>query len=151
MAFVTQTTLSVDDTKEIIAILKRRFPNIVAPFKEDICYATTNRQNAVKAISSDCDAFIVVGAKNSSNSNRLVEVAKVSGCPKSILIARASELDLKWLENVTTLGVTAGASAPEILVQELIQKLREVFEITLKELSQVREDVHFSLPNSLLN
>lgn len=151
LAFVTQTTLSVDDTKEIIAILKRRFPNIVAPFKEDICYATTNRQTAVKAISSDCDAFIVVGAKNSSNSNRLVEVAKVSGCPKSILIARASELDLKWLENVKTLGVTAGASAPEILVQELIQKLGEVFEITLKELSQVREDVHFSLPNSLLN
>ena len=151
LAFVTQTTLSVDDTKEIIAILKRRFPNIVAPFKEDICYATTNRQTAVKAISSECDAFIVIGAKNSSNSNRLAEVAKASGCPKSILIARASELDFNWLENVKTLGVTAGASAPEILVQELIQTLSEEFEITLKELSQVSEKVHFSLPNTLLN
>ena len=151
LAFVTQTTLSVDDTKDIIKILKRRFPKIVAPFKEDICYATTNRQTAVKAISSECDAFIVVGAQNSSNSNRLAEVARASGCPKSILIARASGLDFNWLRNVKTLGVTAGASAPEILVQELIQTLSEKFEITLKEFSRVPEDVHFSLPNSLLN
>ena len=149
LAFVTQTTLSVDDTSEIISILQRRFPNIEAPRKEDICYATTNRQAAVKALTPNCDAFVVLGAPNSSNSNRLAEVATAAGCPKSILIERASELDIAWLEGVNTVGVTAGASAPELLVQELISTLKDNFHIELKEINVTTEDVHFSLPSAL--
>lgn len=149
LAFVTQTTLSVDDTAAIVAALQARFPNIEAPRKEDICYATTNRQAAVKTLAPDCDAFVVLGAPNSSNSNRLAEVAQAMGCEKSILIERAADLDLAWLENAKTVGITAGASAPELLVQELIAALREEYDVTVREVSVTTEDVHFSLPRVL--
>jgi 4-hydroxy-3-methylbut-2-en-1-yl diphosphate reductase len=149
LAFVTQTTLSVDDTAEIVRALQRRFPNIEAPRKEDICYATTNRQAAVKTLAPDCDAFIVIGAPNSSNSNRLAEVAAAMGCPKSILIERAADLDMAWMDGAETLGITAGASAPELLVQELISALREKFDVTVREVAVTTEDVHFSLPRAL--
>ncbi len=149
LAFVTQTTLSVDDTAAIVAALQRRFPAIEAPRREDICYATTNRQAAVKAITPDCDALIVLGAPNSSNSNRLAEVAIAAGCPKTLLIERASGFDLAWLDGVKCLGITAGASAPELLVQELIDACRERFEVTVEEINVTEEDVHFSLPRVL--
>ena len=149
LSFVTQTTLSVDDTAEIVATLKRRFPGIGAPRTEDICYATTNRQAAVKALAQDCDAFVVLGAPNSSNSNRLAEVATVAGCEKSILIERAAELDLGWMDHVSTVGVTAGASAPEILVKELLDLFEIHFDVTVKEVSVTTEDMHFSLPRAL--
>jgi len=149
LAFVTQTTLSVDDTAEIVSILQRRFPNIEAPRKEDICYATTNRQAAVKDLADECDALIVLGAPYSSNSSRLAEVALTVGCPKSTLIQRASDLEDGWLDDVTTLGVTAGASAPEILVQELIDALGEKYDVTVEERNVVDENVTFSLPRAL--
>jgi len=149
LAFVTQTTLSVDDTAAIVAALQARFPNIEAPRKEDICYATTNRQAAVKTLAPDCDAFIVLGAPNSSNSNRLAEVAQAMGCEKSVLIERAAELDLAWLGDAETIGITAGASAPELLVQELIAALRTEYDVTVREVSVTTEDVHFSLPRVL--
>lgn len=149
LAFVTQTTLSVDDTSEIISILQRRFPNIEAPRKEDICYATTNRQAAVKDLADECEAMIVLGAPNSSNSNRLAEVALTIGCPKSTLIQRAAELEDDWLDGVSTLGVTAGASAPEILVQELIDTLSGRFDVTVEERNIIDENVTFSLPRAL--
>ncbi|MFL2669425.1 MAG: 4-hydroxy-3-methylbut-2-enyl diphosphate reductase [Alphaproteobacteria bacterium] len=149
LSYVTQTTLSVDDTEEIVTVLKERFPNIKSPPMEDICYATTNRQAAVKALTSNCDAVIVIGAPNSSNSNRLAEVAKAAGCPKSILIGRADELDMVWLEDVKTVGVTAGASAPEFLVQELISRLKETFDVDLQEICVATENIRFSLPNAL--
>ena len=149
LAFVTQTTLSVDDTAEIVSILRRRFPSIEAPRKEDICYATTNRQAAVKALAQECDAMIVLGAPYSSNSNRLAEVASNAGCAKSALIQRAAELDPEWLEGVQTLGITAGASAPEVLVQELIDALRGRFDVSVEEHSVIDEDVTFSLPRAL--
>ena len=126
LAYVTQTTLSVDDTVEIVKILQRRFPTIEAPRTEDICYATTNRQAAVKDIANECDAIIVLGAPNSSNSNRLSEVALTIGCPKSALIQRATDLDNSWLDDVETLGITAGASAPESRVHEIIQEMRQL-------------------------
>jgi 4-hydroxy-3-methylbut-2-enyl diphosphate reductase len=151
LSYVTQTTLSVDDTAEIVAALQERFPNIEAPRKEDICYATTNRQAAVKALVPGCDAFIVLGAPNSSNSNRLAEVAQTAGCEKSILIERAAELDMGWLEGVTTLGITAGASAPELLVQELIAHLNTKYDVTVNEVSVTTEDVQFRLPRSLID
>jgi len=149
LAFVTQTTLSVDDTTEIISILQRRFPNIEAPRKEDICYATTNRQAAVKDLADECEAMIVLGAPNSSNSNRLAEVALTIGCPKSILIQRAAELEDGWLDDVSTLGITAGASAPEVLVQELIDSLSAQFNVTVEERNIIDENVTFSLPRAL--
>lgn len=149
LSFVTQTTLSVDDTAEIVATLKKRFPQIEEPRTEDICYATTNRQAAVKTLAKDCDAFIVLGAPNSSNSNRLAEVAQVAGCEKSILIERAAELDVDWMRNVETLGVTAGASAPEILVRELISLLEAHYDVTVREVAVTTEDMHFSLPRAL--
>jgi 4-hydroxy-3-methylbut-2-enyl diphosphate reductase len=149
LAYVTQTTLSVDDTAAIVAALRRRFPNIQGPRKEDICYATTNRQAAVKAIAPRCDAFVVLGAPNSSNSNRLAEVARANGCPRAMLIERAADLDPSWLDGVSTLGVTAGASAPELLVQELIDSLRARFDVTVHEGNLVTEDVRFSLPRAL--
>ena len=149
LAFVTQTTLSVDDTAEIVSILRRRFPSIEAPRKEDICYATTNRQAAVKALAKDCDAMIVLGAPYSSNSNRLAEVASIAGCPKAALIQRAAELDPEWMDGVSTLGITAGASAPEILVQELIDALRKRFDVSVEERNIIDEDVIFSLPRAL--
>jgi len=149
LAFVTQTTLSVDDTSEIIEILQRRFPSIEAPRKEDICYATTNRQAAVKSLADECEAMIVFGAPNSSNSNRLAEVALTIGCPKSALIQRVAEMEDGWLDGVSTLGVTAGASAPEILVQELIDTLSEEFAVTVEERNIIDENVTFSLPRAL--
>ncbi len=149
LAFVTQTTLSVDDTAAIVAALVRRFPKIQGPRKEDICYATTNRQAAVKAIARDCDALIVIGAPNSSNSNRLAEVARAAGLKKAMLIQRAAELDLAWLEGVARLGVTAGASAPEILVQELIDRCGEHFDVAVEEVSILDENMEFSLPRAL--
>ena len=149
LAYVTQTTLSVDDTAEIVAALERRFPAIEGPRREDICYATTNRQAAVKAITSRCDALIVLGAPNSSNSNRLVEVASAAGCARTMMIERAGELDIGWLDGVGTLGITAGASAPEILVRELIETCRAGFDVTVEEISITEEDVAFSLPRVL--
>lgn len=149
LAFVTQTTLSVDDTAKIVGILQRRFPNIEAPRKEDICYATTNRQSAVKELADKCDALIVLGAPNSSNSNRLAEVALTMGCPKSTLIQRAAELEDGWLDRVSTLGITAGASAPEVLVQELVDALSHQFNVSVEELNVINEDVTFSLPRAL--
>jgi 4-hydroxy-3-methylbut-2-enyl diphosphate reductase len=149
LSFVTQTTLSVDDTADIVSVLKRRFPNIDAPRTEDICYATTNRQAAVKVLVRDCDAFIVLGAPNSSNSNRLAEVAAAEGCTKSILIERAAELNMSWMAGVSTLGVTAGASAPEILVKELLDLFEVHYDVTVREVSVTKEDMHFSLPRAL--
>ncbi len=149
LAFVTQTTLSVDDTAEIIEILQRRFPMIEAPRKEDICYATTNRQAAVKKLADECEAMIVLGAPNSSNSNRLAEVALTIGCAKSTLIQRAGELEDGWLDGVSTLGITAGASAPEVLVQELIDTLAVQFDLTVEERNIIDENVTFSLPRAL--
>jgi 4-hydroxy-3-methylbut-2-enyl diphosphate reductase len=149
LAYVTQTTLSVDETKSIVAALKRRFPAIANPRREDICYATSNRQAAVKAITSLCDALIVIGAPNSSNSNRLAEVARAVGCTKTTMIERAADLDMSWLDGVATLGITAGASAPELLVQELIDCCRQLFDVTIEEVDVTREDITFSLPRSL--
>ena len=149
LAFVTQTTLSVDDTAKIVGILQRRFPNIEAPRKEDICYATTNRQLAVKELADKCDALIVLGAPNSSNSNRLAEVALTLGCPKSTLIQRAADLEDGWLDGVSTLGITAGASAPEVLVQALVDALSDQFDVSVEERNVINEDVTFSLPRAL--
>ncbi|HEX9836130.1 MAG TPA: 4-hydroxy-3-methylbut-2-enyl diphosphate reductase [Alphaproteobacteria bacterium] len=149
LAYVTQTTLSVDDCHDIVAVLTRRFPRIKVPRKEDICYATTNRQAAVKEVARSCDALIVLGAPNSSNSNRLREVALAAGCAKAILIQRAAELDLGWLEGVDRLGVTAGASAPELLVQQLIEACRERFDLRIEQVEVTRENVRFSLPRVL--
>ena len=149
LAFVTQTTLSVDDTAEIVDALRRRFPTIAAPRKEDICYATTNRQAAVKEIATRADAMIVVGAPNSSNSNRLVEVARVTGCQKSILVQHAGELDMSWLDGVATLGLTAGASAPENLVQQVVKALTVSFDVTVERVDLLEEDIAFSLPRAL--
>jgi 4-hydroxy-3-methylbut-2-enyl diphosphate reductase len=149
LAYCTQTTLSIDDTAEIVAVLQRKFPNIQGPHKEDICYATTNRQAAVKAIAPESDALLVIGAPNSSNSMRLVEVAAQNGCPKSKLVQRAEEIDFDWMEGVQALGLTAGASAPEVLVDEVIEKLRERFDVNIREISITKEDVHFKVPQIL--
>lgn len=148
LAFLTQTTLSVDDTAQIVAALKRRFPTIHAPRGEDICYATSNRQAAVKAIAGRCDAMLVLGAPNSSNSLRLVEVAKRQGV-RARLIQRAAEVDQAWFDGVKILGITAGASAPETLVRELVEHLGECFDITESEVEIAREDIAFKLPRSL--
>jgi 4-hydroxy-3-methylbut-2-enyl diphosphate reductase len=151
VAYTTQTTLSVDDTTAIIDALKRRFPAIAAPGKADICYATTNRQDAVKAIAPRADALLVVGAPNSSNSRRLVEVAAAQGCPRAVLIERAADMDFGALEGVATLGLTAGASAPEVLVQEVIETLRQRFDVTVENVVVREENVVFSLPRSLVS
>jgi 4-hydroxy-3-methylbut-2-en-1-yl diphosphate reductase len=148
LAFLTQTTLSVDDTAEIVAVLTRRFPAIEAPRGEDICYATSNRQAAVKAIAPECDAMLVLGASNSSNSLRLAEVAERQGV-KARLINRADELDWDFLAGVRTLGITAGASAPECLVRELIAALAERFDVTEREYEAARETIAFKLPRGL--
>lgn len=148
LAFLTQTTLSVDDTAEIISVLTRRFPAIKAPKSEDICYATSNRQAAAKQIARLSDAVLVIGAPNSSNSVRLVEVAEREGA-RGLLVGRASEIELAWLEGVTTLGITAGASAPEILVREVLDFLRQHFEVTEQEMDGVEERMVFKLPASL--
>lgn len=149
LAYCTQTTLSVDDTADIVAALQERFPNIKGPHKEDICYATTNRQAAVKTIAPECDALLVIGAPNSSNSNRLVEVAMQYGCPKALLVQRATELDWGWVEGVRTIGLTAGASAPELLVDEVIDTLRQRYDVSIKEVSITQENVHFKIPKVL--
>ena len=148
LAFLTQTTLSVDDTADIVAALQARFPQIQAPRGEDICYATSNRQSAVKAIAGRCDAVLVIGAPNSSNSLRLVEVAERGGA-KAVLIRRAHEIDPAWLEGVTTLGLTAGASAPELLVNEVIAWLNERFDVTREQVETAVEDIAFKLPHGL--
>lgn len=149
LAYITQTTLSVDDTAGIISILRRRFPAIAEPHKEDICYATTNRQAAVKAIAPGADAVIVIGAPNSSNSMRLVEVAERSGCPVAFLVRRADDIDWKMLENVSTVGITAGASAPEVLVEEVVAAFRARFDVTIEPVTVSRERVEFKLPRAL--
>jgi len=149
LAFCTQTTLSVDDTADVVAALKKKFPAIIGPGKEDICYATTNRQEAVKAIAPRCDALMVIGAPNSSNSNRLVEVGVAYGCEKAILVQRASEIDWTWLEGINTLGLTAGASAPDILIDEVIASAKERFNVTVEEVSITQENVVFNIPRIL--
>jgi 4-hydroxy-3-methylbut-2-enyl diphosphate reductase len=148
LAFLTQTTLSVDDTAEIVGILQRRFPDIKGPRGEDICYATSNRQTAVKDIAKRCDAMLVIGAPNSSNSVRLVEVAEREGVPAR-LIGRAADLDLGWLDGVRTLGITAGASAPEILVRELVDRLSQAFDVREEAIEGVQERMVFKLPPGL--
>src|SRR5688500_15334484 len=148
LAFLTQTTLSVDDTAEIVAILRRRFPAIEAPKREDICYATSNRQAAVKAIASRCDAMLVIGAPNSSNSLRLVEVAQREGA-RAMLIGRAADIDLAWLTGVETLGITAGASAPETLVREVVDYLATLYDVTEEQADGIVERMIFKLPRGL--
>ena len=148
VGFLTQTTLSVDDTADVIKVLRRRFPDINAPRSEDICYATSNRQEAVKAIASNCDAMLVIGAPNSSNSVRLVEVAERQGTPAR-LIQRATEMDFDWLKGVETLGITAGASAPEILVREVVETLADRYDVTEREVETTREKMLFKLPRGL--
>ncbi len=149
VAFVTQTTLSVDDTADIVAVLQRRFPGIAAPHKEDICYATTNRQEAVKQLADRSDLLLVVGSRNSSNSVRLVEVGLRGGAAKGHLLDDASGLDWSWLDGVETVGITAGASAPEILVQGLIDRLSTRYELTIEDVAPTRETVTFKLPRVL--
>ncbi|MGL4324432.1 MAG: 4-hydroxy-3-methylbut-2-enyl diphosphate reductase [Beijerinckiaceae bacterium] len=149
LAFVTQTTLSVDDTADVVAALKARFPAIVAPHKEDICYATTNRQEAVKRVAPMVDALIVVGSPNSSNSQRLREVAERSGCPVSRLVLRSSEIEWPLFENIHSLGITAGASAPEILVEEIIDAFAAHYDVQVETVSTADESVFFPLPRDL--
>ncbi|MBI1407775.1 MAG: 4-hydroxy-3-methylbut-2-enyl diphosphate reductase [Caulobacter sp.] len=148
-AFVTQTTLSVDDTADIVATLQRRFPGIATPHKEDICYATTNRQDAVKAIAEGCDLLLVIGSANSSNSVRLVEVGLKGGVANAYLIDKAEDLQDEWLDGVGCVGLTAGASAPELLVQGLIDRLATRFDLTVEEVAPTRETVRFKLPRVL--
>jgi 4-hydroxy-3-methylbut-2-enyl diphosphate reductase len=149
LAYITQTTLSVDDTAAIVAILARRFPGIVGPRKEDICYATTNRQAAVKANAGRCDRLIVVGAPNSSNSLRLVEVAERSGCPKALLVQRAAEIPWAEFQGIATLGITAGASAPELLVEEIVDAFRARFDVTVESVVTKEERIAFNVPREL--
>ena len=149
LAYVTQTTLSVDDTKEIITELKRRFPRIKEPKKDDICYATTNRQSAVKKIASFCDMFFVIGSRNSSNSVRLVEVAKKSGCENSLLIHSESEIPFDKIDACKTIGISSGASAPEILVEEFIKNLKKKYQIEIENTEVIKEDVTFKIPGKL--
>ncbi len=149
LAFVTQTTLSVDDTKDIINILKNKFPKIREPQKEDICYATTNRQMAVKNIAKNCDIFFVIGSRNSSNSVRLVEVAKKSGCSNAQLIHSQSEIPYDLIRNSNTIGISSGASAPEILVENFIENLKKRFIVSIDEVEIIKEDVVFKVPKKL--
>ena len=149
LAWITQTTLSVDDTAAIVAVLKERFPAIVGPHKEDICYATTNRQAAVKAIAPRAECVLVVGAPNSSNSLRLVEVAERAGCRSAMLVQRASDLPWDRLAGLRTLGITAGASAPEVLVDEIISALGERFEVTVEQVRTAEERIAFNVPREL--
>ena len=146
LAFITQTTLSVDDTKEMIECLKKRFPKINGPKKEDICYATTNRQAAVKKIAKLCDMFFVIGSRNSSNSKRLVEVASKAGCNQSELIHSESDIPLDKIGKCKTIGISSGASAPEIIVQDFISKIKEKYEVQIEEVEIVKENVFFKIP-----
>ena len=149
LAYVTQTTLSIDDTAEVVEALKTRFPTIVGPHKEDICYATSNRQAAVKEIAPEADALLVIGAPNSSNSQRLVEVAKKAGCENSQMVQRAAEINWNSLMNIKSVGITAGASAPEILVNEVVDALKERFEIKTHLVETATESVNFKVPRIL--
>lgn len=149
LAYVTQTTLSIDDTAEVVEALKTRFPTIVGPHKEDICYATSNRQAAVKEIAPEVDALLVIGAPNSSNSQRLVEVAKKAGCENSQMVQRAAEINWNSLRNIKSVGITAGASAPEILVNEVVDALKARFEIKTHLVETVTESVNFKVPRIL--
>ena len=149
LAYVTQTTLSMDDTTEVVEALKVRFPSIVGPHKEDICYATSNRQAAVKEIAPDVDALLVIGAPNSSNSQRLVEVAKKAGCKNSQLVQRATEINWDKLMDIKSIGITAGASAPEILINEVIEALKERFEVKTNFVETATENVNFKVPRIL--
>lgn len=149
LAYVTQTTLSIDDTAEVVEALKVRFPAIVGPHKEDICYATSNRQAAVKEIAPDVDALLVIGAPNSSNSQRLVEVAKKAGCKNSQLVQRATEINWDKLMDIKSIGITAGASAPEILINEVIEALKERFEVKTNIVETATENVNFKVPRIL--
>ena len=149
LAFITQTTLSVDDTAGIVVALKARFPAIVGPHKEDICYATTNRQEAVKAIAPKIDALLVIGAPNSSNSRRLVEVGRAAGCGYAQLVQRAPDIDWRALEGARAVGLTAGASAPEVLVNEVIDAFRDRYDVTVERVETAREDVEFKVPRVL--
>lgn len=148
-AYITQTTLSVDDTLDMISLLKNIFPSIKDPIKSDICYATTNRQEAVKKIASQCDLFLVVGSKNSSNSLRLVEVAKKSGCKNSILVDAENNLPIEEIKNSKTIGITSGASAPEILIEKLIAEIKSMVNINVKEIVSSVEKISFKLPSNL--
>lgn len=149
LAYITQTTLSVDDTAGIVAALRKRFPAIVGPHKEDICYATTNRQAAVKAIAPKADALLVIGAPNSSNSRRLVEVASSVGCAYAQLVQRAANIDWRALDGITSVGITAGASAPEVLVDEVIAAFRDRYDVTVQEVETAQENVEFKVPRVL--
>jgi 4-hydroxy-3-methylbut-2-enyl diphosphate reductase len=149
LAFVTQTTLSVDDTAEVVAALRLRFPTIIGPHKEDICYATTNRQEAVKAMAPLCDAMLVVGAPNSSNSKRLVEVGTRAGCGYAQLVQRATDIDWRALAGIRSIGITAGASAPEVLIDEVIAAFHERFDVTEKKVVTAEENVEFKVPRIL--
>jgi 4-hydroxy-3-methylbut-2-enyl diphosphate reductase len=149
LAFVTQTTLSIDDTADIVAALQEKFPTIVGPHKEDICYATTNRQVAVKEIAPKVDGLLVVGAPNSSNSKRLVEVASKAGCNYAQLVQRADEIDWRSLESVQSIGITAGASAPELLVNEVVESFRERFDVSVQLVETAQENVNFKVPRLL--
>ncbi|MEH7827338.1 4-hydroxy-3-methylbut-2-enyl diphosphate reductase [Gemmobacter denitrificans] len=149
LAFITQTTLSVDDTIDIIAALRARFPAIIGPHKEDICYATTNRQAAVKAIAGKIDALLVIGAPNSSNSRRLVEVGRANGCAYAQLVQRATEIDWRALEGIRSIGITAGASAPEVLVNEVLDAFRARFDTTVELVETAQENVEFKVPRVL--
>ena len=149
ISYVTQTTLSVDDTKDIIQILKNRFPDIKEPLKEDICYATTNRQMAVKNIAKKCDLFFIIGSRNSSNSVRLVEVAKKSGCTNSLLIHSKSKIPFNLIENSKIIGISSGASAPEILVDNFVNELKNKFIVSVDEVEIIKENVVFKAPKKL--
>ena len=149
-AYITQTTLSIDDTLEIISLLKKKYPSIKEPIKSDICYATTNRQEAVKQIAKKCDLFLVVGSKSSSNSQRLVEVAKRSGCKESMLMHSEQELPVDKIKNCSNIGITSGASAPEILVENLIKEIKSITDIKLEEVVTSVEKVSFKLPTMLI-
>ncbi len=149
LAYITQTTLSVDDTKDIINILKNKFPNIYEPKKDDICYATTNRQSAVKKIAKNCDMLFVIGSRNSSNSVRLVEVAKNNGCKNSELIHSESNVPIEKISNCKTIGISSGASAPEILVEKFINSLKKEFNVEIEEVEIVKENITFKIPGKL--
>ncbi|KZY03176.1 MULTISPECIES: 4-hydroxy-3-methylbut-2-enyl diphosphate reductase [unclassified Sulfitobacter] len=149
LAYVTQTTLSVDDTTDIVAALKARFAAIVGPHKEDICYATTNRQEAVKAMAPHCDAILVVGAPNSSNSRRLVEVGARAGCAYAQLVQRATDIDWRSLDGIRSIGITAGASAPEVLIDEVINAFRDRYDVTVEQVETAQERVEFKVPRVL--
>lgn len=149
LAFITQTTLSVDDTSDIVAALRARFPQIIGPHKEDICYATTNRQHAVKAMAPRADAILVIGAPNSSNSRRLVEVGAKAGCAYSQLVQRAKDIDWRALDGIATIGITAGASAPEVLINEVIDAFRDRYDVTVEQVETAVENVEFKVPRIL--